>query len=70
LKQAGEINDYSKLFKCVRYSGISQRTTEKLVKRFDEHGFDKEKYMMIELVRWDQTKASEWGLINSGRFIF
>jgi hypothetical protein len=69
LKQGGQI-DHRKLFSCVRYSGISQRTTEKLVKRFEEHGFDKNKFFMIELIRWDQTTASECGLFNSGRFIF
>jgi hypothetical protein len=69
LKQGGEINHLD-LFACVRYSGISQRTTEDLVNRFDEHGFDEEQFFMIELVRWDQTKASMFGFSTPGKFIF
>jgi hypothetical protein len=69
LKRGSKIH-HSDLFSCVRYSGISQRTTENLVKRFEEHGLDEKQFFMIELVRWDYSNASAFGFSTPRRFIF
>jgi hypothetical protein len=69
LKFENKFIDACKLLSYVDYSGISQRITEELRKRFNKHGYDEKDFCMIEMIRWNQEMAEAWGFKTCSKLL-